>query len=621
MEAIKRQIFVLRDTLKDTIDYNLGTDMVPIEYHIMDFSVPATAAAVVYVLKSDGELDKILADVLDNVISFRPTKGFFTEGLNAIRVRIVNDNKALVSFTETVRVGKNMKFDDDTETQQKTLIEQLLTKMGESDGNMKIERAERIAGDENEKAERKAEIDVERQRINNLAKLQEGSTTGDAELADIRTGADGKIYENAGEAVRGQVTALKEDLSDLYDMYFYVGEMINGMYIHSVTGLPTEDSSSSCTDFIDVSSRINNKIKFKNIFVRGSRSVAAYNYNKKFLYCLKTETTNTEFECELSVDVCFVRCTSVANHTPTIKQYSAIKKMKKVYVDGINGSDLNNGTKYFPFKTIQKAIDSGAKNIYITQGEYNESVRLINKENITIMPFFYGSYTNAVDTPLIKISGKDVPIESGILIKNCSNINLIDLWVDNTTLHGFDITNCVNLNVLHCYCSNTRRDGFKIVNVTGKFENCKTWNIGDNIVEHADGYNIHGYGDTQFINCIAHDCQDDGISHHDACTGTIIGGEYYNCKKGGVASPTHGAQVNVYNVRTHHNAYGIYTALESGKTPKDSIIANNLIHDNTVAGISANGYNLTGYNNIFRNNGKPSESINNGVYSNYENNQ
>lgn len=76
MEAIKRQIYVLRDTLKDIIDYNIGTDMVPIEYHVMDFTVPATAA-VVYVLKPDGKLDKILADVMDNVISFKPTKGFF----------------------------------------------------------------------------------------------------------------------------------------------------------------------------------------------------------------------------------------------------------------------------------------------------------------------------------------------------------------------------------------------------------------------------------------------------------------------------------------------------------------------------------------------------------------
>lgn len=206
MEAIKRQIFVLRDTLKDVIDYNIGTDMVPIEYHVMDFAVPETAAAVVYVLKSNGELDKILADILENVIFFCPTKGFFTEGLNAIQIRIVDDNKALVSFTETVRAGKNIRFDDNTEAQQKTLIEQLLTKIGEFNVDVK-----------NERAERKKEIDVERQRINNLTKLQEGSTTGDAELADIRVGVDGKTYSNAGGAVRGQIGALKSDLKILDD--------------------------------------------------------------------------------------------------------------------------------------------------------------------------------------------------------------------------------------------------------------------------------------------------------------------------------------------------------------------------------------------------------------------
>ena len=143
MEAIKRQIYVLRDTLKDIIDYNIGTDMVPIEYHVMDFTVPATAAAVVYVLKPDGKLDKILADVLDNVISFKPTKGFFLEGLNAIQIRIVDNNKALVSFTETVRVGKSMKFDDATEAQQETLIQQVLTKTGEIEGKIQIEIKER----------------------------------------------------------------------------------------------------------------------------------------------------------------------------------------------------------------------------------------------------------------------------------------------------------------------------------------------------------------------------------------------------------------------------------------------------------------------------------------------
>ena len=61
----------------------------------------------------------------------------------------------------------------------------------------------------------KSELAVERARIDSLSKLSEGSTTGDAELIDIRIGADGVTYPNAGNAVRTQFSDLKGDLGGL----------------------------------------------------------------------------------------------------------------------------------------------------------------------------------------------------------------------------------------------------------------------------------------------------------------------------------------------------------------------------------------------------------------------
>lgn len=64
-----------------------------------------------------------------------------------------------------------------------------------------------------------SELIVERNRITALSTLTNGSTTGDAELIDLRTGENGITYANAGSSVRGQITDIK---SDMYNLYNYI---------------------------------------------------------------------------------------------------------------------------------------------------------------------------------------------------------------------------------------------------------------------------------------------------------------------------------------------------------------------------------------------------------------
>ena len=65
----------------------------------------------------------------------------------------------------------------------------------------------------------KTEVEVERQRIDNLIALPGGATTNDARLEDIKIGADGIIYDSPGTAVRKIGADLNQNIIPLQNEF------------------------------------------------------------------------------------------------------------------------------------------------------------------------------------------------------------------------------------------------------------------------------------------------------------------------------------------------------------------------------------------------------------------
>lgn len=80
-------------------------------------------------------------------------------------------------------------------------------------------------------------------RVSNLSSLDEGTTTGDAEIIDGRVGYDGYIYNSIGDAIRGQCGNVNTKIDDIKKDFYTVSErnIIQIIKIDDISATPQDN--------------------------------------------------------------------------------------------------------------------------------------------------------------------------------------------------------------------------------------------------------------------------------------------------------------------------------------------------------------------------------------------
>lgn len=158
------------------VQYDSGRRIV---FRVVDAVIPSGTTSYIFIRKPSGNAEYILSTISGNTITVDMTNQSLSEyGINKAQIRIIKDEEVITSFDVVFDVKRSY-ADNAVESES---------------GDMPAKLIDDIA--------------MINARVDAFEALEDGSTTGDAELQDGRIGYNGTTYGSIGTAIRSQISDL-----------------------------------------------------------------------------------------------------------------------------------------------------------------------------------------------------------------------------------------------------------------------------------------------------------------------------------------------------------------------------------------------------------------------------